>query len=76
LDVQGGELDTTGWRWGGLLLTFALEGDREGGFYVLLNIEFVAAKPLLVAGYRLGASKEMLTKHSRFIRIAQIRIMR
>jgi hypothetical protein len=31
---------------------------------------------LLVTGYLLGASKEMLTEHSRFIRIAPIKIIR
>ena len=45
-------------------------------FYVVLNIEFVEAKPLLVTGYPLSASKKMLTKHSRYIRIAPIKIIR
>jgi hypothetical protein len=45
-------------------------------FYETLNIELIEAKPLLVTGYPLGASKEMLTKHSRYIRIAPIKIIR
>jgi hypothetical protein len=36
----------------------------------------MGAKPLLVTGYPLAASKEMLTKHSQFIRIAPIKIIR
>jgi hypothetical protein len=53
-----------------------LRGLPETSFYVALNNEFVGAKPLLVTGYLLGASKEMLTEHSRFIRIAPIKIIR
>jgi hypothetical protein len=60
----------------GLLLVFALEKGGQVAFYVALNIEFGEAKSLLVTGYRLGASKEMLTKHSRYIRIAPIKIIR
>jgi hypothetical protein len=43
---------------------------------VVLDIEFVEAKPLLVTGYPLAASKEMITKHSQFNRIAPIKIIR
>jgi hypothetical protein len=53
-----------------------LRPSSRRSFYVVLDIEFVEAKPLLVAGYPLGASKEMLTKHSRYIRIAPIKIIR
>jgi hypothetical protein len=76
LDVQEGRLGTGRLPSRDLLLTFAPPAPPKARFYVLLNIEFVAAKPLLVTGYLLGASKEMLTKHSRYIRIAPIKIIR
>ena len=41
-----------------------------------LSIDLIGAKPLLVTGYPLPASKEMLTKHSQFNRIAPIKIIR
>src|SRR5882762_9702519 len=36
----------------------------------------IGTTPLLITGYPLGASKQMLTKHSQFKRIAPIKIIR
>jgi hypothetical protein len=55
---------------------FRLRSVPDCGSYLVLDIEFVEAKPLLITGYLLAASKEMLTKHSQFNRIAPIKIIR
>src|SRR6266436_5372066 len=49
---------------------------REAALHPILPARLIGANPLVVAIYALGASKQMLTKHSRFIRIAPIKIIR
>jgi hypothetical protein len=55
---------------------FSLSSPLSCGGDLPLNIELIGASPLLVTGYPLCASKEMLTKHSQFNRIAPIKIIR
>jgi len=56
--------------------TFSWYSPRSERFYVLLLAGFRQTTPFLVAGYPDSASNEELTKHSRLIRIAPIKIIR